>query len=130
MKIFICGRLGEVIKKVFELEEAIKESPTNVILVAELAAYNQVLSMWPVLDKKELTQAISIFRFNLVNLKEKEAELRIHSSIAFYDIMFKNRYFQALDNARESLAYINELGMYIGDSPMLEVDDANTITDN
>jgi hypothetical protein len=128
MKIFVVGKLGEVIKKVIELEDAIRETPDNVIFIAELAAYNQVLQMWPVLDKDELTQAIDEFRFCLSNLREKETTLRNNEySHHVLDIQLERRYLKALDETRANMAYINELGMHIGASPVLEVEDANSV---
>lgn len=126
MHIFVCGKLGEVIKKVVELENAIKNSTGNVVLVAELAAYNEILQLWPVSNKDELDHSVDIFRFCLANLKEKEKELREQHSVSMYDMMAKNKYLQALDETRANMSYINELGMYAGSSPVLEVEDAHT----
>jgi hypothetical protein len=126
MKLFIVGKLGEIIKKVIELEWIIKENLEQSIIVAELAAYQEVLNMWPVLeeDKAELTQSVDLFRWHLANLKVKEQVLRDDNNVKLYEVMSKNNYLKALDTVRYDLAKINKIGEHIGPSPMLEVDDA------
>lgn len=132
MKIFICGRLGDVVKKIIESEEALTVDPKNEFIIVELAAYQQVLSMWPVLekDKAELSQQIDILKFNIKNLVEKEKALREHNAVALWDVVAKNKYLSALDDTRASIAIINRIGMYAGLSPMLEVKDADTVGAN
>lgn len=123
MKLFIVGKLGEVIKKVIELEDAITKTE-NRILVIELSAYNQVLKMWPIsIEVDKLTMAIDVFRFNMAKLKVAEDDLR--SSKVGIDIMFsKNRYMRYLDLVRSDLVALNDIGKHIGPSPLMELEDA------
>lgn len=124
MKLFVVGKLGEIVKKICDLEYILKDNPTNTLLIAELAAYQQVLNIWPVLEKNELDQSVDVLKFRLAYLREKEADLREENSVLLYDVMAKNRYLLALDAARDMVAHINSLGMYIGELPLLEVEDA------
>lgn len=127
MRLFVVGKLGEIVKKVIELENVIKHDPTNTFVLAEYAAYQKVLEMWPVLDKGALVQAVDIFKYNLANLKEKEKALRENTDLAFYDLIAKNRYFTALEDVKASMHHINKLGEYIGSTPILEVEDAELV---
>lgn len=129
MKIFVIGKLGEIVKKVIELEWLISDNPTNTLLIAEFTAYQQVLQMWPVTDKKELEQQVDIFKFCIANLRERETALREQNSVALYDVIAKNNYLKALDETRACMANISELGQYSGTSPLLEVEDAIPVTD-
>ena len=124
MQIFVVGKLGEIVKKLIELELVLQDDPANSFVIAEVAAYQQILNMWPVLQKNELMQAVDIFKFNLKHLKEKEECLRNEQTVILYDILAKSNYFKALDAVRHNLAYINTLGEHIGTSSILEVQDA------
>lgn len=124
MRLFVVGKLGEVIKKILELEDVLRETP-NALLVTELKAYNEILTMWPIHDSVVMHQAIQIFKLNIEKLKMAEKELRSSSTshgeickLSTYD------YFKYLDAVREDLKVLNELGMHIGPSPFLEVVDA------
>ncbi len=120
MKIFVIGKLGELVKKVIEMEGLIADNPSNTLLITELAAYSEILNMCHIQDRKEFIQLC-----NISNLIEKEAAMRENTSLQFYDMHAKDKYLHALDAVRECLAKLNILGQYIGDSPYLEVDDAD-----
>jgi hypothetical protein len=125
MRLFVVGKLGEVIKKIIELEDVLRENPTNQILVAELASYNEVVRMWPIHDDVIMHQAMDIFRLNIEKLKLAEQELRSTGIGDPFMFMVMTKYFKYLDLVRSDLSTINELGMHVGPSPYMEVVDAN-----
>lgn len=125
MRLFVVGKLGEVIKKILELEDLIKDNPKDTILITELTGYNEVVKMWPILDDVFLHTAIQIFKLNIEKMKDAEKEMRVCTHGDPFLHMIVGRYTRYLDNVRSDLATLNELGMHIGPSPYMEIHDAN-----
>lgn len=127
MKIFIVGKLGEVVKKVCELEEVIKENADTSILITELASYQEILKCWPVEDENQVHIAIQVFKMSLASLKQKEQDLitYLNNIYPHHLQMAVAAYVSALNNVREHLQAINELGRFIGSSPWMELEDDN-----
>lgn len=122
MRLFVVGKLGELIKKVIELEDLIKEHPTS-ILITELAQYQELLKAWPVRDDVLVHRAVDIFRFNIAKLKQYEKELRIAVADGWGFELCLKEYLNYLDNVRSDLSTLNEIGMFIGPSPFMELED-------
>jgi len=121
MRVFIVGKLGEVVKKMYELEQAIKEKP-NTILLTELICYQEILRLWPVEDETQTHMACQTLKLCLMKLQEQEVLLRQYSNVIDYC--------KALDVVRDQMAFVNKLGKYIGPSPWMEIDDDMARPDN
>jgi hypothetical protein len=123
MKVFICGKLGEIVKKIIELEDILKNNPTNTTILAELTAYNQVLAMWPVSDKRAVAQLVDILKLNIYKFRNAEKELREDAGRDASTMLALASYFKYLDYVKDNMHTLNGLGMWIGESPWLEVPD-------
>lgn len=121
MRLFVVGKLGEVIKKILELEDLVKDNPKDNILLMELTSYQKILTMWPIQDKQLMDQAVYIFKLNIEKMKIAEHEMRVCSHGDPFLHMVVGRYTRYLDNVRSDLATLNELGMHIGPSPFMEI---------
>lgn len=121
--ILVVGKLGEVIKKVLELEAVLDAHNGNQILLAELAAYQEVLKMWPVENQDIVQATIQVFKLNLAKLKQAEDELCALTRDSVFMFMTIMEYVKYLNYVRNDMQALNELGMHIGPSPILEVAD-------
>jgi len=124
-KVIVIGKLGEVAKKIIEIEMLIEKQPNARILLVELASYYKVLDAWPVEDKEVIKSELQIFRYGLELLATYEQELKEASKTGTtIDVCFAvPRYLKGLKEVRERLTKINSLGRFIGDSIELELEE-------
>jgi hypothetical protein len=117
--------LGEVVKKVIELEFTLASSKENVsVLTMKLASYNLVLAAWPVQDKAEAKIAIQGFRLLLQKFREDEARLDtvLYKHGTEMEIVYHSlQYMNTLQKVRAQMLVLNSMGQWIGDSPWLEI---------
>jgi hypothetical protein len=122
---FVVGKLGEIVKKVFELEDALRQFPKNSIFIAELASYSQLLEIWPIQEPMQVHLAMHNFKAALAKLQQVEKMLRDateHKDQSYIGIALP-QYLKSLDACRESLTLLNDLGKHIGTSPWMQIDD-------
>lgn len=124
-KVIVIGKLGELAKKIVELEMLIQENPRAKMLLVELASYQRVYQAWPVLEREDLETQMTVFRYELAKLSQLEKDLRYaYEHGTSIDVcMMVPPYLKSLAFAREKLYQINALGKFMGDSIELEVDD-------
>jgi hypothetical protein len=127
IRVLVLGKLGELVKKIYELEYVLSYRP-NPITAAELASYNLVLAAWPVDDKEDVRVLITAFKLELdkFHLAERDFESAIRRKNEIEVCQISAEYARRLSDVRASMKRLNTMGKHIGDSIWLEIKDANT----
>lgn len=122
IRVLVLGKLGELVKKIYELEYVLSFRP-NPITASELASYNMVLAAWPVSSTDDVRVAITVFKLQLdkfhkvedhfVKAVKKKSELEVTQC--------SHEYMVALEEVRTSMKKLNSMGKHIGDSIWLEI---------
>lgn len=122
VRVLVIGKLGELVKKIYELEYIIARRP-NAVAAVELASYNLVLAAWPVDNVEDTHLSIANFKLQLDKFHslEKEFALAVASKNELRVTAISAEYLTALDVVKATMKHINALGKHIGDSIWLEI---------
>lgn len=77
MQVLVLGKLGDVCKKLVELDLLAYEQRTNKLLLVDIAAYKEVIAMWPTpnVDKDNVNLRVASLRQAMVTLSRNEKDL-------------------------------------------------------
>lgn len=119
MKVLVLGTLGDLVKKIVELElsDASRKQAIRV------STYHKVLDKWPVTDRRQLD--LSILRFKGLSVKLQSLETTV-TNTDITDFYVKNtakRYFDTLKDLRAEINDINNLSVPLLDPMEIEVDE-------
>jgi hypothetical protein len=123
ISVLVIGRLGELVKKVFELEDLIEADPKNDVAILQLATYSEIMEQWPVDDVSIMPILLTDFRmaFN----RYRDAGLVLEEDVAFRN---ESRlgldvcsYLSSKNNLKEKIAKLNNMGRYVGNVPIMKL---------
>lgn len=140
--VLILGTLGDLVKKITELE-MLDRTPSRDNTI-QMYAYNAILEEWPVTDREAVRSTIASFRVQCAkhiaietSLEElsKASSGRIGSSewIQHAGMMLAatSRYLDSKQKLRQSLVLLNSLGRGIGKPPItVGLHDGNVFSDD
>lgn len=121
-KVLVIGRLGELVKKIYELELLIASEEKNETAAIEIAAYSSVLEAWPVEDVNAAKICIADLHLSLDKLAAKSRYLDevLSGGTEAAIVLACAQYVQTRETVKRKIAYLNALGRWIGNVPMLE----------
>lgn len=119
MRVIVLGTLGDLVKKIVELEVAELSSRTSAV---RISTYYEVLKQWPVTDRPRVDLLAVQFKFCM--LRFKSAEERIESDLTdngVNTVRSLKEYFLAKKTMRKIIADINSLSVPLLDPMEIEV---------
>lgn len=122
IRVLVLGKLGELVKKIYELEFIISVRP-NHITASELASYNMVLAAWPVDNSDDVRTLITVFKIQLDKFHriERDFGLAVNKKNELEVLQSSREYITALNDVRASMKKLNSMGKHVGDSIWLEI---------
>lgn len=125
-QVIVIGRLGELVKKICELEFQL-ETEHDEVFALELAGYHSVLDSWPVEDKPRTDLLVSMLRISVRHYIECENALRLSLDGDSASILALSavQYLQQKDEIRNFMRELNALGRFVGNIPTLQIEDKN-----
>lgn len=119
MTIIVLGTLGDLVKKITELELIEETSRKNTV---KIQIYYKVLAKCPVSDKVKLERLISFFKMYSARFRQVDSQIDLSNALyAIYNVKVKE-YFQIRKKLKELLDEINKLSLSIDDPIEVEVD--------
>lgn len=124
--VLVIGRLGELVKKIVELEAQIRDTQDKSAMI-ELTAYNQVLAVWPVEDELAKDVCIADFRILFSRFSEAWEDFQITALTQNPHRLGMDSldYVQAKNRLAEKLKTLNALGRFVGDIPEITLEDSD-----
>jgi len=127
VRVYVIGRLGELVKKIIELELLVEEDSKNEIAILELASYYEVLEAWP-LEKPE-DRSVLLMDFRLAFRKYALASDEFMTSVASKNThrleIDSLAYLKAREIVKSKMKALNAVGRFVGNIPILTMK-ANT----
>jgi len=123
MTVVVIGSLGELVKKIVELQIRITEDPSNKEAMLEEASLQQLLGEWPVSDKDKADLLYLGMKMSIAKHKDAERDVRDIVNDAFQlsttqDIFWIRRAITDLmkytDEVRHQIAELNKLSYGVG----------------
>lgn len=124
MKILVISTLGEVVKKIYELERVL-EKEQSAELITSLASLNQIKNSWPVENEDTVIRQISILIRCLDKYQAAEEELMKLSTemSSNYIVQVVTYYLQQKTLVKDAITQLNYNGRFTG--TQFEIEDSN-----
>ena len=123
IQIFVIGRLGELIKKMVELELIIESGPKQEVAILELAAYTQVMAAWPIENPATLSILFADFRIALRKLQAANEcfEKAVEDNNLINLCIQGKAYLRARNALKAKIKSLNAMGRYVGNVPLMNM---------
>jgi len=123
MTVVVIGSLGELVKKIVELQIRITEDPSNREAMLEEASLQQLLGEWPVSDKDKADLLYLGMKMSITKHKASELEVRKllkekeeteDPAIAYWFYQAAVNLMKYTDEVRHQIAELNKLSYGVG----------------